>query len=193
MTNQSEMLDLLKATALREGHFVLTSGRHSNRFMLFSHLTQHPDVLAKVCYEMARPFFDVEVDTVLGPAMGGVVLAYEVARQIGLHGKSRPRAIYTEKSDNGMSLRRGWTLRPGEKVLVVEDAVTTGGSVYKALDAVQALQPEVLAVTIIVDRSQGTVDFGVPLHAVLKLDIESWLPDDCPLCKDRVPLVKPKG
>ena len=192
--NHESLISLLKETGtLRDGHFVLTSGRHSNQFLLFSQLTQHPEALEQVCAAMAAPYLDAGIETVIGPAMGGVVLAYEVARQIARGGKSRPRAIYTEKAEAGMALKRGWSLRQGERVLVVEDAVTTGGSVDKCLDAIRPMQPEIVAVSIIADRSGGTVDFRVPMHAVTTLQIESWLPGDCPLCKQGVPVVKPKS
>lgn len=192
--NREDVLTILRRTeTLRAGHFVLTSGRHSNEFLLCSHLTQYPHEVEQICRAMAAPFLGAGIETVVGPAMGGVILAYEVARQIARGGKTSPRAIYCEKAENGMALRRGWSVREGERVLVVEDAVTTGGSVYKVLDVLKGMGADVAAVSLIADRSGGTVDFGVPLHAVLTLDIESWLPQDCPLCKDGVPLVRPKS
>jgi orotate phosphoribosyltransferase len=184
-----------EAGVLREGHFVLTSGRHSDQFFLLPHLFQFPALTERVCAAMAATVDNVEIDTVVGPATGGIVLAYEVARQIGLRrGGKGPRAIFTEKTEDGkMALKRGWSLQPGEKVLMVEDAVTTGGSVAKAMEAIQGFEPAIVGVACITDRSGGTVDFGVPLHALVTLQVESWAPEACPLCQEGVPVVKPKG
>lgn len=196
MLSRDEIFGLFRETGvLREGHFVLTSGRHSEQFFLMPHLFQYPDVTARVCAAMAELFADTEIETVVGPATGGIVLAYEVARQIGLkRGGRGPRAIFTEKTEDGkMALKRQWSLRPGEKVLMVEDAVTTGGSVGKAMEAIRGFEPEIVGVACIADRSGGAVDFGVPLRAVVTLQVESWLPDECPLCQQGVPVVKPKA
>lgn len=185
-----------EAGVYREGHFVLTSGRHSGQFFLLPHLFQFPALTERVCAALAAQFDGVEIETVVGPATGGIVLAYEVARQLALRrpGAPAPRAIFTEKTeDGGMALKRQWTLRPGEKVLMVEDAVSTGGSVAKALAAIQQYEPAVVGVGCIADRSGGAVDFGAPLKAVVTLKVESWAPEECPLCRQGVPLVKPKA
>lgn len=184
-----------EAGTLREGHFVLTSGRHSGQFFLMPHTFQYPALTEKLCAEIAALFDGVEIDTVVGPATGGIVLAYEVARQIGLRrGGKGPRAIFTEKTEDGkMALKRQWTLQPGERVLMVEDAITTGGSVQKAMDAIKQYEPNVIGVGCIADRSGGRVDFGVPMKAVVTVQVESWAPEECPLCKQDVPLVKPKA
>jgi orotate phosphoribosyltransferase len=186
-----------EAGVYREGHFVLTSGRHSGQFFLLPHLFQYPALTERVCAAMAALVDGLEIETVVGPATGGIVLAYEVARQIGLRrggGGHGPRAIFTEKTEDGkMALKRQWTLRPGEKVLMVEDAVSTGGSVAKAIAAIRGYEPEIVSVACIADRSGGTVDFGVPLKAVVTLNVESWAPEACPLCAQGVPLTKPKA
>lgn len=184
---------LKESTAYREGHFLLTSGRHSGAFVLCSQLTQHPAIAQRICSAMAEPFADKGVDVVIGPAMGGVILAYEVARSLGELTGRYPRAVFAEKSEGGMALKRGFTVARGEKVLVVEDAVTTGGSVYQVLDVLGPLGGELLGVSIITDRSGGTVDFGAPLHSLISLQISSWLPGDCPLCKQGLPLTRPKS
>ncbi|MCL5677253.1 MAG: orotate phosphoribosyltransferase, partial [Firmicutes bacterium] len=132
-------------------------------------------------------------NTVAGPAMGGVILAYEVARALGA------RAIFAEKvekpegAEPAMAFKRGFVLRPGERVLVVEDAVTTGGSIRQVMDAVQAAGGQVVAVGAVVDRSAGTVDFGVPFKALLTLDVPSYLSGDCPQCRAGILLVRPKA
>jgi len=186
---------LTEAGVYREGHFVLTSGRHSGQFFLLPHLFQFPHLTERICADLAALWDGVEIDTVVGPATGGIVLAYEVARQLAIRrGGQGPRAIFTEKTEEGkMALKRQWTLQPGERVLMVEDAVSTGGSVVKAVEAVTQYGPSIVGVTCIADRSGGAVDFGAPLRALLTLQVESWLPEECPLCRDGVPLVKPKG
>lgn len=193
---RDEVFAIFRETGtLREGHFVLTSGRHSAQFFLMPHIFQYPVQTEKLCAALAALWDGVQVDTVAGPAAGGIVLAYEVARQLGLRrGGQGPRAIFTEKTEDGkMALKRQWTLRPGEKVLMVEDAITTGGSVQKALDAITGYEPNVVGVSCIADRSGGAVQFGAPLLALVTLQVESWAPAECPLCRDGVPPVKPKA
>lgn len=191
----SAVLEILRATgALLEGHFRLTSGRHSDRFFLMPHTFQHPGETERLCRELASRFQEDQVETVIGPATGGIILAYEVARQLSRLTGRPVRAIFTEKTEEGgMALKRQWRLRPGERVLVVEDAVTTGGSVQKAIAAIAGYQPALVGVGCIVDRAGGRVDFGVPLRSLVRMEVESWSPEDCPLCRAGVPLVKPKG
>lgn len=175
------------AGAVRRGHFLLTSGRHSDLFLLCALVLQYPDRAALLAEAMAAPFRDRGVEVVIGPAVGGIILAYEVARHLGA------RAIFAEKSGREtMVLRRGFTLRRGEQVLAVEDALTTGGSIRKVLDVVRAHEAEALGVSVLVDRSGGRVDLGVPVRALLTLDVNSWEPERCPLCRSGVPLVEPK-
>ncbi len=196
MTHRDELLQLLReAGVLREGHFLLASGRHAREFFLLPHLFQHPDLTERFCAGLAALWADTAIDTVIGPATGGIILAYETARQLGsLRGTTPPRAIFTEKTeDGGMALKRQWTLRPGERVLMVEDAVTTGGSVRKAMEAIRRYEPQIVGVGCLVDRSGGQANFDVPLRALLKVDVESWLPEECPLCKAGGQAVKPKA
>jgi orotate phosphoribosyltransferase len=193
---RDEVFAIFRATGtLREGHFRLTSGRHSKQFFLMPHIFQHPLHTERLCAALAEKFRDVAIDTVVGPATGGIVLAYEMARQIGrLTNGTGPRAIFTEKTaEGGMALKRQWSLEPGEKVLVVEDAVTTGGSIFKLLDAIRPYQPVVAGIGCIADRSGGTVRFGVPFRSLVTLQVESWTAEQCPLCKEGIELVKPKG
>ncbi len=191
----AEALAILRRTgAEREGHFLLTSGLHSNHFFLSAPLTQSPEETERIARGLAEPFRDAFIETVVGPAMGGVVLGYEVARQLALQDGGRPRAIYTEKTADGrMALRRGWTLRPGERTLVVEDAISTGGSVRKTLEAIRPSGCTVVSVAAIADRTGGTLDLGVPFRALVTTKPPLWTVDACPLCADRVPLVRPKA
>jgi orotate phosphoribosyltransferase len=182
------IIEMLKKTGvILEGHFLLTSGRHSNRFLLCSQLQQHPQLTEQVCRLMAEPFWDKGVETVIGPAMGGVILSYEVARALGA------RAIFTEPLKGKMILKRGFRIEEGEKVLVVEDAVTTGGSVQKVIDLLKSCKATIVGVSIVVDRSGGAVNFGLPQSALVSMQIDSYQPQDCPLCRSGLPLQKPKG
>ncbi len=186
--NKEALITLLQDTGvLLNGHFQLTSGRHSGQFLQCSQLLQYPDKAETVCRLMAEPYRKTGIETVIGPAMGGILLAYEVARQLGA------RAVFTEKDNGQMALKRGFTISPGEKVLVVEDAVTTGGSVEKVLAILRQIGASIVAVSVIVDRSAVAPDFKLPMHALLKFEIESYVSGDCPLCRAGIPLVKPKA
>lgn len=166
-----------KAGALLSGHFLLTSGRHSNRYMQCAQVLQYPVYTEDLARHLAESFANEAIDIVVGPAMGGIIVSYEVARQLGV------KSIFTERENGAMVLRRGFGLEPGQKVLVVEDVVTTGGSVKEVIEVVKASGAEVIGVGVLVDRSGGSVDFGVPMKAALSMEIESWPADDCPLCK----------
>ncbi len=185
--NEEKLTKLLIETGvILDGHFLLTSGRHSGRFLLCSQLLQYPRHAETVCRLMAGPFKDDQIDTVIGPAMGGVILAYEIARLLGA------RAIFAERAAEGMVLRRGFKLTPGERILVVEDAVTTGGSVQKVLDLLSGTGVEVVGVSVMIDRTAGRLAFNVPTKALMTMDIESFDQADCPLCRRGLPLAKPK-
>ncbi len=178
---------LREVGALQEGHFLLSSGRHSDRYIEKFALLMRPRETEQVCRGFAERFAGAGVETVAGPTTGGILLAFEVARQLSV------RAVYAERVEGrpGREFRRGATFRPGERVLVVDDILTTGGSVRDTLAALERHGVEVVGVSVLVDRSGGTVDFGVPLVPLLALDIATYDPADCPLCRDGVPLVKP--
>ncbi len=184
---EKELLELLKMTGvIMKGHFLLTSGRHSACFLQCSQLLQYPDHAARICHDLTGPYRGKGVETVIGPAMGGVILSYEAARALGA------RAIFAEPSEGRMILKRGFRIKPEEKVLVVEDAVSTGGSVKKVLDLLKASDAEIVGVAIIIDRTAGKIDLGVPVTALLSMHIESYAAEDCPLCLEGISLQKPK-
>lgn len=191
MIPAEDVIQLFRETGvLREGHFLLTSGLHSDRFLLCAQVLQYPQHTERLCREMAAPFQDKGIDVVVGPAVGGILLAYETARALGC------RSLFTEKTGDGrMALKRQFEIKKGERVLVVEDAVSTGGSVRQALDAIRPYEPEIVGVSVLVDRTGGRGDFGfgVPLQAVVTLEVPSWHASECPLCKAGVSLIKPKG
>jgi orotate phosphoribosyltransferase len=181
---KDEMLKVFRETGVMlEGHFLLTSGRHSNRYMQCAKLFQRPEISERFSKELAEKF--KAVDIVAGPAIGGIILAYEVSRQLGVPN------IFAEREDGEMTLRRGFEIPKGARVLVVEDVVTTGGSVKEVIALINKRGGEVAGVGCIVDRSNGAVDFGVPFYAVLSMEVVSYPPKDCPLCKEGSPAVKP--
>lgn len=181
-----DLLSLLqKSGALLEGHFLLSSGRHSDRYIEKFRLLERPEALDTVAKAMVEGIRREDVDVVLGAAVGGILLAGAVARVLDR------RTIFTERVDGVMTLRRGFALSPGERVLVVEDIVTTGGSVFELLDMVRQAGAAIQAVVCLVDRSEEGIDFGTPGKVLLRLPIASWQPEDCPLCRKGVPLIKP--
>jgi len=188
--NQDFVLDQLKvAGALMDGHFLLASGRHSDRYIEKFHLLRNPTVTSTICAGFSDAFADQGIDVVVGPTTGGIILAFEVGRQLGV------AAAYAErKSDgaDGREFRRSTTFAPGSRVLVLDDILTTGGSVRETLAALAEHPVEVIAVGVLVDRSGGKVQFdGVPLMSLLQLDVKTWAADECPLCTSGAPLVKP--
>ena len=187
MLNQDQARQIfIDAQALLNGHFKLTSGRHSNQYMQCAQVLKYPHYTEQLARHLADCFLDDGVELVVGPAMGGIIVAYEVGRQLGVP------AIFTEREDGEMVIRRGFNIELGQRVLVVEDVVTTGGSVKEVIEQVQAAGGEVIGVGVLVDRSSGKVDFEVKTAAVLTMDIESWEPENCPLCKEgKLEVVKP--
>ncbi|BDG17085.1 orotate phosphoribosyltransferase [Thermus brockianus] len=179
-----EVLDLYRRTgALLEGHFLLRSGVHSPLFLQSAALLQHPLYAEAVGEALGKLFEDEKVDFVIGPAMGGVILAFVVARALGA------RALFAEKDgQGGMTIRKGLTLNPGERFLAVEDVVTTGESVRKAIRAAEARGAVCVGVGAIVDRSGGQAAFGVPFRALARLQVPQYPPEACPLCREGVPL-----
>lgn len=185
--NREEAREIFeKAGALLSGHFILTSGRHSGQYMQCAQVLQYPEYTQELAREIAQEFIKDRIEVVVGPAMGGIIVAYEVARQLGVKG------IFCERENGQMTLRRGFAIEPGQRVLVVEDVITTGGSVEEVIEVIRGLNGEVAGVGVLVDRSNGSKDFGVKMKAVLPLEIESYPSDDCPLCQaGRIPAVKP--
>lgn len=173
---------LRETDAFLEGHFLLSSGKHSDGYVQCAKLLMHPEKAEKAVELIVEKLGDLEVDLVVGPAMGGIVVSYELARQLG-----KP-AIFTERENGVMTLRRGFTIEEGQKVLIAEDVVTTGKSAYEAIEAVEKVGGEVVGIGSIVDRSDG--DIRYPLYSGVKLDIKTYEADECPMCKDEVPIVQ---
>lgn len=186
LTDQQIFDIFIKTNALLHGHFLLTSGRHSNQYFQCAKVLQYPNYTSEVCSVLSEYFRNFDIDTVIAPAMGGIIVGYEVARQL------EKRSIFTERENNIMTLRRGFTLSPDEKVLVCEDVVTTGGSVFEVIDIVKNSGAKVIGVASVVDRSNGKVNFDYPFKSALQLEAVSYSPDECPVCVEgKIPLVKP--
>ena len=184
--SKDEILNIFtKTDALLNGHFLLTSGRHSNQYFQCAKVLQYPAYAKQLCSIIAEHFSDFDIDTVIAPAIGGLVVGQEVSRQL------NKRFIFAEREDKRLTLRRGFTIEPGEKILICEDVVTTGGSVFEVIDIVKSNGAKVAGVGFIVDRSDGKIDFGSPQKSVIRLDVKSYEPENCPLCKTAVELVKP--
>jgi orotate phosphoribosyltransferase len=185
---QEEVLQIFRdAGAYLDGHFLLTSGRHSGAYVEKFQVLQHPRHCAALCAAMAADFADLKPSVVVGPAVGGILLAYETARALGVRG------IFLEREDGKLTLRRGFEISPSDRVLVVEDVVTTGTSVFEVLEALKKEKDEgrIVGVAFLVDRSAGKADFKVPRQkALMSLDLPTWEPADCPLCRKGLPLTK---
>lgn len=189
----NDVVTLLRESgAMLEGHFLLSSGRHSNRYFQCARLLQYPDRAAKVL-SLAADHIRADIqagklvlDAVVGPAMGGIVVAYELGRQLGLP------AFFTERDDAGvMKLRRGFTVEPGTRILIAEDVVTTGKSSGESATVLEALGGHIEALACVVDRRSPGVDIPWPLYATAKLEAANWDGADCELCKQGIPCVKP--
>lgn len=176
---------LKESQALLEGHFQLTSGKHSSRYIEKIKIIQHPQVTSEVCKLFVNRLSGYDPDAIIGPAYGGIVLAFETARQM------NKKFIFTQRINEKMTLRSGFDLSEIKKVVVVEDIITTGGSVFELLQCLQQFDIDILAISAIVDRSGGKIDFAVPFIPLLSIDIPSWEVTECELCKNGVPLIKP--
>jgi len=188
MLTHEEMLTILSRNeAVLEGHFLLTSGRHAARYVQCAKLFINPKDSELLCHELAAKFADDNIEVVIGPAIGAIHVAYETARQLGV------KNLFAERQDGKFTLRRGFTLAPGTRVLITEDVITTGGSVQEVVDMVRALGGVPVGVGVLVNRSGGKAGFGdVPLKALLDLDVPSFEAADCPLCREgKLPAIKP--
>lgn len=173
-----------------EGHFLLTSGLHSSMYVEKFRIFEHPDATAECCRMFAELFRGSQIATVVGPVTGGIILAHETAKQLGIRCVFAEREVKTDGTQ-GMTLRRGFQLHQDERVLVVEDILTTGRSIREVLEAVRVHRATVVGIGVMVDRSGGKIDFGVPLHALAQLEVPTYQSQDCPLCRQDIPLVKP--
>lgn len=183
---EKDVLDIFnKNNALLTGHFKLSSGLHSKNYLQCALILQYPDIAGALAKEIAKKFSKEKIGVVIGPALGGITLAYEIARAL------KVRGLFTERQDGVMVLRRGFAISPGEKALVAEDVITTGGSTKEVIDVVKSSGGTVVGVASIIDRSSEKIDFGVPFTALAKIKVETYKEEECPLCKAGIPVTKP--
>ncbi len=183
---EDEILKIFREhSALLEGHFILSSGLHSDRYIQCALVFEHPQVAEQLCSELAGKLRHLGAAVVAAPALGGIIVAHEVARALGV------RALFTERHEGAMSLRRGFRLAPGEPTLVVEDVITTGGSTRETMKCVEQAGGKIVGAGALIDRSGGSAELGVPKAALATLKVANYNPADCPLCKSGVPAVKP--
>jgi len=176
-----------RSGALLDGHFLLKSGRHAARYLEKFLVLQHPTIGVELCRRFAEVLAPYAPTLVVGPTTGGVLLSFETARQLG----GSVRAAFAEPVEGGRALRRGWPVAPDERVVLVDDILTTGASLVETVHAVRAAGVEPVAAAVIVDRSVEPVELGFPLHALGRLDIPSWEPEACAICASGLPLRKP--
>ncbi|SHH39284.1 orotate phosphoribosyltransferase [Tepidibacter thalassicus] len=183
MSNEVIIDILKKSDALLEGHFLLSSGKHSNRYVQCAKVLRYPEYAKKVLSFVVEKVKDLDIDLVVGPAMGGVIVSYEIGRQLG------KEAIFTERVDNVMALRRGFKIKKDAKILITEDVVTTGKSTLEVKELLESMGGDVIGVACIVDRTSS--DIGIPIYSAIELDIKVYDKEDCPLCKENMPIEKP--
>jgi orotate phosphoribosyltransferase len=176
MTSEQILLHFQDTNALLEGHFLLSSGLHSPKYLQCALALQYPADAAKYGHAIAEHFLDADIQTVASPAIGGLVIGYAVAAAL------NKRFLWTERQNGEMTLRRGFSLSPGERILVVEDVITTGGSTRECITALEAAGGKVVAAASIIDRSNGSADVGVPRIALASLDVPTYTEDQCPMC-----------
>jgi orotate phosphoribosyltransferase len=184
--NKEELIDVFRdCDALLEGHFLLSSGLHSNRYVQCARVLQYPELATRMGAQLAEKLRQLAVDVVVGPAIGGILVAQEVARAL------KVRSLFTERQVGIVELRRGFEIRKGERVLVAEDVVTTGLSTREVIGALEQYGAQIVGCCALVDRNGGELGFTVPFHSLLRLEIATYQPDQCPLCFEGLPLVKP--
>jgi orotate phosphoribosyltransferase len=186
---KSELLDMFQQLGVvSNGHFVLSSGLHSNEYWEKFRLLEWPRVTEQLCGKIANRYQQGDIEAVIGPTTGGALLAQEMARQLDA------RCLLAEPtSAGGRELRRGFVLHMSERVLIVDDVLTTGLSLRETLSAIERFQPEIVSIEVLIDRSNGDSisQFGVPCHALLTVSAKTYNTEECPMCKEGIPIVKP--
>ena len=186
MTDNIDVKELLiKAQGLLKGHFCLTIGLQSDTYFQCAKLYQYPNIVETLAKELAKKLENIEFDTIVAPAIGAVIFGYEVAKQ------SKKRNLFVERKDGKMELRRGYQLKKGERVVIVEDVITTARTIFETKEAIKEFECEVKGVACIVDRTQGKLDDQFKIYSLLQSSPVTYEPDNCPLCKQGIELVKP--
>jgi orotate phosphoribosyltransferase len=184
-TNYQKLFE--KLSAIQHGHFILTSGNHSDTYVQCARILERPDVTAKLCKELVKPWQRKNIDIVVGPAIGGIIMSYELSRFL------KAKAMYLERVDQQLTLRRGFAIRPGDRVIVAEDVITTGGSTKEVIDVITKYQAKVMGIIALVDRrpDKSKQLFGLRFNSIIKIDPPVYPPDNCPLCQKGIPTEKP--
>ena len=183
---ESQILDTFEKTgAILKGHFKLSSGLHSDQYLQCARVLQHPRRAEALCSMLAEKFKNETPTAVAAPALGGIVVSYEVARALNVKG------IFTERVEGKMTLRRGFELNKNDKVLIVEDVITTGVSTKEVIEVVRSFGSRIVGIGCLIDRSKETIDFGSAFKRLVKIDIPTYEPESCPLCKNKIPITKP--
>ncbi len=185
MTEEKVLTLMEELGALHTGHFLLSSGLHSNRYFQCARILQFPELARELGAAMADFFSETPCDLVVSPAMGGILIGHEVARAAGR------RFVFTERVDGVMSIRRGFSIEEGEKVIIAEDVVTRGTSVLEVIKCVEDAGGIVVGVTSIIDRTGGDAGLPLPLNSLAKVQVKTWKPEECPLCREGLDVVKP--
>ncbi len=184
--DEAKVLEIMEELgALHRGHFLLSSGRHSDTYFQCARILQFPDLAREFGVALGAFYDDVPHDLVVSPALGGILIGHEVARALGR------RFVFSERKDAAMMIRRGFTIEQGEKVIIAEDVVTRGTSLLEVVKVVEEAGGTVVGLTSIIDRTGDDVALPLPLHSLAKVKVETWEPDDCPLCSEGHDLVKP--
>jgi len=184
--NDTEVLDLFRQSgALLDGHFKLSSGLHSDRYLQSALVLQHPDFAEQLGRALAARTQHLQPTAVLSPALGGIVIGQEVGRALHV------RALFAERQEGKLSLRRGFTLTPADRVLIVEDVITTGGSTKETAAVAEAAGARVIGAASIIDRGSDPGGLGLPLQSLVRLDVPTWDPEACPMCANAEPVTKP--
>jgi len=186
MSDQQEIFEIFeKAKALLKGHFLLSSGLHSDLYFEKFQVLQHPEYVEILCQRLATLFEEEKIEVVVGPTTGGIIIAYEVAKNL------KTRSIFAESEDGGRVFKRGFSLKKSERVLIVDDILTTGKSLNEVVDLVKRYEGQIIGIGVLLDRSGRKVELGFPLKALATTEVKNYSPDECPLCKKGEPLIKP--
>ena len=186
MIKENKIHDIFIETGvLQKGHFKLSSGRHADKYLQCARVLQYPEYAQLFGKEIAELWNDKEIDVVIGPAIGGIVISYTVGQAL------EKRTVFSERKEGIMKLRRGFEIKPSDNVLLVEDVVTTGGSVREVINLLENFGANIVGISSLVDRSGGEVDFSYPFKSLLQIDVASYDPENCLLCENNIPINKP--
>ena len=186
--NKEEVMKRFEqAGAIQKGHFKLTSGVHSDTYIQCAQIMQYPEFMHSLCSELGKKFRGDDIDVIVGPAVGAIIMSHVMARVLG----PWVRAIFTERENGKMILRRSFEIRKGEKVLVVEDVITTGSSAKEVIEIVKERGGNTVGLAVLIDRSQERLGFGIKMRSLLTLEIKIYQPEDCPLCQKGIPIIEP--